>query len=88
MPTLLSIEDCDHLSIDETVDLYRRHLNPSQVDPLSPFGFGKELVSRAMGSIIHTASGRRITDFTAALVFCSMDTTIREFYELARDTPP
>jgi putrescine aminotransferase len=64
---LLSIEDCESLSLDQVQDLYRRHINPAQVDLIASFGFGRTLAQKAEGVWIYTQDGRKILDFTGGI---------------------
>ncbi len=67
MAELLSIDDCERLSVDQVWDLYRRYVNPGQVNIFSTFAFGRELFTDAEGMYLNTADGRRILDFTGGL---------------------
>jgi putrescine aminotransferase len=66
-PKLLSAEECHRLDIAEVQDLYRRYVNPGQVDIFRMFTSGRELAERAEGAWIQTRSGRRVLDFTGGL---------------------
>ncbi|MBB5134565.1 putrescine aminotransferase [Thermocatellispora tengchongensis] len=48
-------------------DLYRRYVSRSQVNLMTSFGFGRELVERAEGAWIWTRDGRRILDVTGGV---------------------
>jgi putrescine aminotransferase len=65
--TLLSVDDCDALSVRQVHDLYRRHVNRSQVRLMTSFGFGRELVDHAEGAYLYLRDGRRILDFTGGV---------------------
>jgi putrescine aminotransferase len=67
MPNLYSISDCEEFGISEVHELYRKHVNPSQVDIFSSFEFGRQIFSRAEGMYIYTNEGRKILDFTGGL---------------------
>ncbi|MFD2421834.1 aspartate aminotransferase family protein [Amycolatopsis pigmentata] len=67
MHDLISVDECERLSISEVHDLYRRHVGRSQVSLMSSFSFGRELVAEAEGVWIHTRGGRRILDFTGGV---------------------
>jgi|HigsolmetaAR206D_1030411.scaffolds.fasta_scaffold00995_5 putrescine aminotransferase len=67
MPKLISLEQAEQLSVKEVHDLYRRYVNRSQVNLMTSFGFGRELVDHAEGAIIHTRDGRQILDFTGGV---------------------
>jgi len=64
---LLTIEDCEQLSVKQVHDLYRKYVNRSQVSLMTSFGFGRELVERAEGAYIHLRDGRKILDFTGGV---------------------
>ncbi|MBI4819363.1 MAG: aminotransferase class III-fold pyridoxal phosphate-dependent enzyme [Deltaproteobacteria bacterium] len=64
---LLSVDDCSAMDAQQTRELYRRFVNPGQVDLLSSFGFGQTLAVRAEGMYIDTQDGRRILDFTGGI---------------------
>ncbi|BAG19119.1 aspartate aminotransferase family protein [Streptomyces griseus] len=64
---LLTVDDCEQLSTSQVHDLYRSHVNKSQVSLMTSFGFGRELVDHAEGSWIHTRDGRRVLDFTGGV---------------------
>ncbi|BCB75383.1 aspartate aminotransferase family protein [Phytohabitans flavus] len=64
---MLSVEDCDDLTVGQVHDLYRRFVNRSQVNLMTSFGFGRELVERAEGAYLHLRDGRRILDFTGGV---------------------
>jgi len=68
MPKLISLEQAEQLSVKEVHDLYRRYVNRSQVNLMTSFGFGRELVDHAEGAIIHTRDGRQILDFTGGVI--------------------
>ncbi len=63
-PKLYRVEDCDSLSLEDTQDLYRKFVSSSQVEAISAFGFGRELVDYAEGSWFYLRNGRKILDFT------------------------
>ncbi|MER6910337.1 aminotransferase class III-fold pyridoxal phosphate-dependent enzyme [Streptomyces sp. NPDC000594] len=64
---LISLDEAEELTIGQVHDLYRSHVNKSQVALMTSFGFGRELVDRAEGAWIHTRDGRRILDFTGGV---------------------
>ena len=49
---LFNLEDVENFSINQVWDLYRKYVNNSQVDLISKFGFGKDLVIKSEGNII------------------------------------
>lgn len=67
MPRLYTLDDCDRLSIDEVWANYRHYVNPGQVELISSFGFGCDLVEHAEGCMLRTRSGREILDFTGGI---------------------
>ncbi|MEU6409274.1 aminotransferase class III-fold pyridoxal phosphate-dependent enzyme [Microbispora sp. NPDC046933] len=48
-------------------DLYRRYVSRSQVNLMTSFGFGRELVERAEGAWIWTRDGRKVLDVTGGV---------------------
>ena len=66
-PRLLSVEDAEGLSIEQVWDLYRAHVNASQVELIGSFSFGRDLVASAEGCYITLRSGRRILDLTGGI---------------------
>jgi putrescine aminotransferase len=64
---LISLDECERLAAKRVHDLYRRHVNRSQVTLMTSFGFGRELVDRAEGAWIWTRGGRKILDFTGGV---------------------
>lgn len=67
MSNLYSVDSCEQLDITEVQDLYRRYINKSQVNLMTSFGFGRELVERAEGSYLYQRDGRRILDLTGGV---------------------
>lgn len=67
MPDLITLEECEELTVKQVHDLYRSYVNRSQVSLMTSFGFGRELVERAEGARIHTRDGREILDFTGGV---------------------
>ncbi len=67
MSDLISVDECEQLTPEDVHDLYRKHVNRSQVSLMTSFGFGRELVERAEGAWLWTRSGRRILDFTGGV---------------------
>lgn len=64
---LLSVEEAEQLGIEQVWDLYRSHVNASQVELIGSFSFGRELVDSASGCYITLRSGRRILDMTGGI---------------------
>lgn len=67
MPRLLSVDDCESMTVGQVQDLYRTYVSRSQVSLTTTFGFGRELVERAEGVHLHTRDGERILDMTGAV---------------------
>lgn len=64
---LITVKECEQLEPKKIQQLYRQFVNPGQVELLSSFGFGRELVVRAQGCLLETDSGRTILDFTGGM---------------------
>ena len=56
---LFSIKDSENLEIKEVHDLYKKFVNSGQVELISKFGFGNELVERSEKNFIYTKSGKK-----------------------------
>lgn len=64
---MYTIEEAENLSINDIWDLYKDHINSSQVDLISSFGFGKDKVKYAEGLYIYTENNKKIYDFTGGI---------------------
>lgn len=64
---LIKVEDVQSLEIEHVWDLYRKHINPYQVELLGAFGAGRELVDRAEGCFIYEKNGKKILDLTGGI---------------------
>ncbi|MGX2993056.1 aspartate aminotransferase family protein [Streptomyces sp. JNUCC 64] len=64
---LIGLDEAEELTVRQVHDLYRSHVNKSQVSLMTSFGFGRELVDHAEGAWIHTRDGRRVLDFTGGV---------------------
>ncbi|MFF8954219.1 aspartate aminotransferase family protein [Streptomyces sp. NPDC014894] len=64
---MYTLDDAEHLDIGEVHDLYRRHVNKSQVSLMTSFGFGRELVAHAEGPYLTLSDGRRVLDLTGGV---------------------
>jgi putrescine aminotransferase len=64
---LITFEEAMNLTIDDVWDLYRKHVNPKQVELIGSFPFGRELVQSANGCWITLKSGRKILDLTGGI---------------------
>lgn len=67
MSSLFTLDDAEQLDIGQVQDLYRRHVNKSQVSLMTSFGFGRELVDHAEGAYLYQRDGRRILDMTGGV---------------------
>lgn len=67
MSELIGVDECENLTVKQVQDLYRRYVSRSQVNLMTSFGFGRELVERAEGAWIWTRDGRRILDVTGGV---------------------
>jgi putrescine aminotransferase len=67
MSDLYTLDEAERLDINRVHDLYRRHVNKSQVSLMTSFGFGRELVDRAEGAYLYQRDGRRILDLTGGV---------------------
>ncbi len=67
MSKLYTLDDAELLDVGEVHNLYRRHVNKSQVSLMTSFGFGRELVDRAEGAYLYQRDGRRILDITGGV---------------------
>src|SRR5688572_14618022 len=67
MSDLYTLDEAERLDINRVHDLYRRHVNKSQVSLMTSFGFGRELVDRAEGAYLYRRDGRRILDLTGGV---------------------
>lgn len=64
---LFSVDQIEQLSIKEVHDLYKKYVNPGQVELISAFGFGWDQVEYAEEEKIVLKSGRTIYDFTGGI---------------------
>lgn len=64
---LLNWQECEELPIEEVWDLYRKYVSSAQVDLISSFGFGRELVDYAEGCWIYKKDGGKVLDFTGGI---------------------
>lgn len=67
MPDLIGLDASERLDVHEVQDLYKQFVNRSQVNLMTSFGFGQELVERAEGAWLTTRGGRRVLDFTGGV---------------------
>ncbi|GGK66024.1 aspartate aminotransferase family protein [Sphaerisporangium melleum] len=67
MSELIGIDECENLSVKQVQDLYKRYVSRSQVNLMTSFGFGRELIDRAEGPWIWTRDGRKILDVTGGV---------------------
>lgn len=66
-PNLLSYDDVHKLSISDVQDLYKKYVNPGQVEFIGSFGPGRVLAKKAIGNKIYCEDGRVIYDFTGGV---------------------
>ncbi|GHH92095.1 aspartate aminotransferase family protein [Streptomyces capillispiralis] len=64
---MYTLDDAERLAVGEVHDLYRRHVNKSQVSLMTSFGFGRELVDHAEGAYLTLKDGRRVLDMTGGV---------------------
>ncbi len=64
---LISYEEALELEKNQVKDLYRKFINSSQVDLISSFGFGNELIEKAKGCYLFTKDGKKILDVTGGI---------------------
>ena len=67
MKKLYSLADVENLNIQNVLDLYKKYINFSQVELISSFGFGQDLVDKAEGMFIFTKNNKKILDFTGGI---------------------
>ena len=67
MKKYFTINDIEKLTITETKDLYKKYINPEQVNIYSAFDYNNEVFTKAEGLYIYTESGKKIIDFTGGL---------------------
>lgn len=67
MVKLITADECENLPIEEVWRLYSAYVNPSQVEILSKFSWGRDLFHHAEGMYLYTTDGRRIMDFTGGI---------------------
>ena len=64
---MYSIQDASNFTINQVWELYRKHVNPSQVELIGTFPFGRELVEYSEGCWIHLKSGEHVLDLTGGI---------------------
>lgn len=64
---LFSFEDATNLKIGDVHELYRKFVNPGQVEFIASFGPGRVIAEKAEGNRIYTSDGRTILDFTGGI---------------------
>lgn len=67
MRNLISSKESIELSINETKNLYRKYINPGQVDQIGKFSFGQDLPNSSSGIKIFMKSGKVVKDFTGGI---------------------
>ena len=61
-----SFEDACDLSIEQVHNLFAKHINKAQVDLISSFGFGRDIVNYSEGCWIYTKN-KKILDMTGGI---------------------
>ena len=64
-PNLLGVEEVKNLSVEETKDIFRKHMNPGQLHFLKLLGFDRILIQKAGGMYLVDQNNRKILDFFA-----------------------
>lgn len=64
---LFTVEDAENFSIEEVWELYKKHVNASQVELLGAFGAGRDLVDYSEGCYIYLKNGKKILDLTGGI---------------------
>lgn len=64
---LYSWQDALNFDIRKVHDLYKKYVNPGQVELIGSFPFGRVLAEKAEGMHIYTTDGRKILDFTGGV---------------------
>ena len=67
MSKLVSLDECEQLTVKQVQDLYRKHVSRSQVGLMTSFGFGRELVERAEGPWVYMRDGQRVLDLSGGV---------------------
>ncbi|MEN3536305.1 aminotransferase class III-fold pyridoxal phosphate-dependent enzyme [Microbispora sp. ZYX-F-249] len=67
MSELIGLDACENLTVKQVQDLYKKYVSRSQVNLMTSFGFGRELVERAEGAWIWTRDGRKVLDVTGGV---------------------
>ncbi len=61
---LLTVRDCESLSLDEVKAIYKKNVSPSLTEILDSFSFSQETIESAEGVWLKTRGGRKILDVT------------------------
>lgn len=61
---LLTVADCENLSIETIKEIYYKHVSPSLTEILSSFSFSDEIITSSEGVWLQTKSGKKILDVT------------------------
>lgn len=67
MSALITIDEAEQLDIRQVQKLYRRYISRSQVNLMTTFGFGRELVEHAEGPYVYLRDGERVLDFSGGV---------------------
>ena len=65
--TLYTVRSAEELSTKDVHALYEKYVSKSQVNLMTTFGFGRELVDYAEGPWIYLRDGRRVLDFSGGV---------------------
>ena len=60
-------DDIKKFTMEDTKKLYKKYVNPEQVNIFSAFDYNNEVFKKAVGVYIYTASGKKIIDYTGGL---------------------
>ncbi len=66
-PALLTLADCEAMSVATARSLYRAHVSPALGTVIDSFDTGRVMVDRAEGVWITARDGRRILDATGGM---------------------
>jgi len=64
---MYNFDQLQNMDIEEVWGLYRKHVNPHQVELLGTFPFGREKVEKALGCWIYLENGKKILDLTGGI---------------------
>jgi len=64
---MLSIADAEKLSQSEIRRIYKDNISETQTELFNRFGFGREIIKKAIGCYLYTARNRKILDATGGI---------------------